>query len=230
MKKCNRIYERRIKRVLDFGFSIMLLVILLPFLIPIILILFLTGENYIFFYQNRVGYKNKKFSILKFATMIKNSSNIGAGSLTLRDDPRILPFGKFLRFSKINEIPQIINVIIGDMAIVGPRPQMEEDFLKYPKHIQSRIYNSRPGITGIGSVVFRDEEKWISNHIGDKHSYYKSYIAPYKGELEIWYQRNLSFVTDLKLVFLTLFVIIYPSNNIAFKVFKSLPKKPDYIA
>ena len=112
--------------------------------------------------QERVGLNNKKFKIYKFATMVKNSPNMGTGSLTLRNDPRVLPFGKFLRKSKINEFPQIFNVFKGEMSIVGPRPQMEVDFLVYPKTIRDSIYKCKPGITGIGSIIFRDEEKYIS--------------------------------------------------------------------
>ena len=129
--------------------------------------------------------------------MVKNSAKLGHGSLTVRNDPRILPFGKILRSTKLNELPQIFNVIIGNMSIVGPRPQMEVDFLKFPEKIQEIIYDVKPGITGIGSIVFRDEEKWISAYNGDKHVFYKKYIAPYKGELELWYQKNISFSNDL---------------------------------
>lgn len=158
--------------------------------------------------------------------MMKNSSKLGTGSLTIRNDPRVLPFGKLLRKTKINEIPQIINVLIGNMSIVGPRPQMEVDFFKFPEHVQILIYNSNPGITGIGSIIFRDEEKWISDYEGDKHEFYKNHIAPYKGELELWYQNHLSFYTDVILIFLTAYVLFTPKNNLIYKVFKDLPKMP----
>ena len=93
--------------------------------------LLLTGEHKVFYSQTRVGYKNQNFKILKFATMLSNSANMGSGSLTLKNDPRVLPFGSFLRKTKINELPQILNIIIGDLSIVGPRPQMQVDFEKY---------------------------------------------------------------------------------------------------
>ncbi len=112
------------------------------------------------------------------------------------------------------------------MSFVGPRPQMEVDFLKFPEPVQKVIYNTPPGITGIGSIIFRDEEKWISNAPGDKHEFYKNSIAPYKGELEIWYQRNLSFITDAKLIFCTAWVIIFPKSELPFRIFKGLPPKP----
>ena len=161
--------------------------------------------------------------------MMKNSPNIGSGSLTLRDDPRVLPFGKFLRKSKINELPQIFNVIIGNMSIVGPRPQMQIDFDKFPKNSRNRIYNSKPGITGIGSIVFRDEENWISNHPGDKHLFYRDMIAPYKTELELWYLNKSSLFVDLVLIFITAWVIVFPKSNLVYKIFKSLPKRPSHL-
>ena len=114
----------------------------------------------------------------------------------MKNDPRVLPFGSFLRKTKINELPQIINIIIGDLSIVGPRPQMRVDFEKYSKEVQDKIYNVKPGLTGIGSIVFRDEESLISSAAEneDPHDFYKRIIAPYKGEIEIWYQDHRSFI------------------------------------
>ena len=219
-------YQHFFKRLLDLILTLIALVVLSPFLIPVGVILLLTGEHEVFYLQKRVGYKNSRFKIYKFATMKKNSSKMGTGSLTVRNDPRVLPFGKFLRKTKINELPQIINVLIGNMSIVGPRPQMEVDFFKFPKHVQNVIYNSNPGITGIGSIIFRDEEKWISNAEGDKHEFYRDHIAPYKGELEIWYQNHLSLYTDFMLIFLTAWVIVSPHSNLVYAIFKDLPEKP----
>ena len=152
-----------LKRIIDLVISFISLILLFPLFIIVTIILLITGEGEVFYLQERLGFKNKPFKIIKFATMLKNSPEIGSGSITLRNDPRVLPFGKFLRKSKINELPQIINVIIGHMSIVGPRPQMSSDFVKFPKHKRNKIYLSKPGITGIGSIVFRDEEKWISD-------------------------------------------------------------------
>ena len=137
-------------RIIDVLLALLALLVLLPLFLPIVFILFLTGEHKVFFLQTRVGYKNKNFKIIKFATMLENSPNMGSGSLTLKNDPRVLPFGSFLRKTKINELPQILNIIIGDLSIVGPRPQMQVDFEKYSDGIQKKIYNVRPGLTGIG--------------------------------------------------------------------------------
>jgi len=217
------------KRIVDLLLAFTALIVLSPLLIITTIILLLTGEGEVFYLQERLGFKNKKFKIIKFATMLKNSPEIGTGSLTLIGDPRVLPFGKFLRKSKINELPQIFNVIIGEMSIVGPRPQMQIDFDKFPKDSRNFIYNSKPGITGIGSIIFRDEESWISNSAGDKHQFYKDNIAPYKTKLELWYLKKSSLLLDFLLILITAWVIIFPKSDLVIKVFKSLPKRPSYL-
>ena len=213
------------KRFVDIVLSVIAILILTPLLVPICIILLLTGEHKIFYFQERIGHKNKKFKIIKFATMLTNSPNIGTGSLTTRNDPRVLPFGKILRKSKINELPQIINILIGNMSIVGPRPQMEVDFKKYTVAIQNKIYDVKPGLTGIGSIIFRDEENLLSLIEGkNPHLYYMEKIAPYKGEVEIWYKENISIILDLKLIFITVWVVLFPKSNILFTLLKDLPK------
>ena len=221
--------KRIIKRLFDLTIAVLSLLLLFAPMILVMIILKFTGEGEIFYLQKRLGYLNKEFKIIKFATMVKNSPNIGTGSLTLRGDPRVLPFGNFLRKSKINELPQIFNVIIGNMSIVGPRPQMKVDFDKFPPKKRNEIYKSKPGITGIGSIIFRDEEKWISNFNGDKHEFYKNKIAPYKTDVELWYYKNQSLFVDVKLVILTAWVIIFPNSDFVERIFKSLPKKPSYL-
>ena len=159
--------------------------------------------------------------------MLSNSANMGTGSLTLKNDPRVLPFGSFLRKTKINELPQILNIIIGDLSIVGPRPQMKVDFIKYSKKVQDKIYNLRPGLTGIGSIIFRDEESLISDAAKNEnpHNFYKRVIAPYKGELEMWYQSNRSIFLDLKIILITAWVIINPKTKLYKKWFKGMPER-----
>lgn len=215
-----------IKRLIDIIISLAALLILLPVFIPIAIILRLTGEGEVFYFQKRIGYKNKYFYIWKFATMLKNSPNLGTGSITLRNDPRLLPIGKFLRSTKINELPQIINVLKGNMSLVGPRPLVDKTFNAYPQDLRNRIYDCRPGITGIGSIVFRDEEKLISEATVPPHEYYEKQIAPYKGELEIWYNRNKSITTDLLIILLTVWVIVFPNSELIYRVFKDLPQRP----
>jgi lipopolysaccharide/colanic/teichoic acid biosynthesis glycosyltransferase len=214
-------------RIIDVLLSLLSLLVLLPLFIPIVVILLLTGEHKVFYLQTRVGYKNKDFKIIKFATMLSNSANMGSGSLTLKNDPRVLPFGSFLRKTKINELPQILNIIIGDLSIVGPRPQMQVDFEKYSDDVQGKIYNVRPGLTGIGSIIFRDEESLISLAAENEnpHDFYKRVIAPYKGELEIWYHSHRSVFLDSQLIFMTAWAIVSPETRLYEKWFKDLPKR-----
>ena len=214
-------------RIIDVLLSLLALLVLLPLFLPIVFILLLTGEHKVFYLQTRVGYKNKDFKIIKFATMLSNSANMGSGSLTLKNDPRVLPFGSFLRKTKINELPQILNIIIGDLSIVGPRPQMQVDFEKYSDEVQKKIYSVRPGLTGIGSIIFRDEESLISvaSENENPHDFYKRVIAPFKGELEMWYQEKRSLPIDIQLIFITAWVIVFPETRLYEKWFKNLPKR-----
>ncbi|RYY49523.1 MAG: sugar transferase [Chitinophagaceae bacterium] len=215
---------RSAKRVLDIIIASLALILLSPVLIPVSIILLFTGEKEVFYFQKRIGYHNRPFDIYKFATMLKNSPNIGTGEITLRNDPRVTAFGKFLRMSKINELPQVINVLKGDMSIVGPRPLMQVSFDIYNEEVQQKIYLSKPGITGIGSVVFRDEEKIVSEAVDPKEAY-TNLIYPYKGRLELWYLENASLITDLKIIFLTGWSILFPQNNLIEKLFKNLPPR-----
>ena len=215
-----------VKRLLDLVIATAALILLSPILIPVMIILAFTGEREVFYFQKRIGYKNRPFDIWKFATMVKNSPNMGTGEITLRNDPRVTPFGKWLRMSKINELPQIINVFKGDMSIVGPRPLMEVSFRLYSPEVQRHIYRSRPGMTGIGSLVFRDEEKLLSD-ASDPRAMYAA-IYPYKGALEMWYQRHASVYTDLVIIFLTAWSILFPKNDLVNKFFKDLPVRPDF--
>ncbi len=214
---------RIIKRFIDLLLATLALIVLSPILIPVIIILSLTGENEVFFFQKRIGYRNRPFYIWKFATMVKNSPNLGTGEITLRNDPRVMKFGKLLRMTKINELPQIINVIKGDMSIVGPRPLMEVSFNLYPPDVRNRIYQSKPGMTGIGSLIFRDEEKLLSD-ASDPRGMYVS-IYPYKAQLEIWYLEHASVYTDCMIIFLTAWSILFPGNRLTPKIFRDLPSR-----
>ncbi len=213
-----------IKRITDILIAGIALILLSPILIPSIIILLFTGEQEVFYFQKRIGYKNKIFNIWKFATMAKDSPNMGTGAITLRNDPRVTKFGKILRITKVNELPQIINIFKGDMSIVGPRPLMEVSFKHYPEEVQQKIYNCKPGMTGIGSIIFRDEEKIVSEAT-DPQAMYKS-IYLYKGELELWYQGKASLYTDFMIIFLTAWAIFFPKNNLTNKIFKDLPVRP----
>lgn len=213
------------KRILDLIIASIAIVVLSPIFFIVIPLLLLTGEHKVFYLQDRVGYKNNYFKIIKFATMLQNSPTIGTGSLTLKNDPRVLPIGKFLRKTKINELPQLFNVILGDLSIVGPRPQMKVDFDKYSEEVKNKIYNIKPGITGVGSIIFRDEESFLSSSSEDPHVFYTRIIAPYKGKLEIWYQDNQSIFLDLKIIFLTVWVIVFPKSKVYETLLMGMPKR-----
>ena len=214
-----------LKRIFDIILSSIAIILLSPILILIIVILKLTGEGEIFYLQERVGYKTKSFMIYKFATMVKNSPNIGTGDVTLRNDPRVTKAGKFLRESKLNELPQLFNIFMGDISVIGPRPLMRAGFNRYSLSFQNSVYNVKPGLTGIGSIVFRDEESILTESELTPHECYKEIILPYKGELEIWYQTNCSLFLDLQLIFMTAWVIVFSETRLYEKWFKDLPKR-----
>ena len=213
-----------VKRILDVVLSGLALLVLAPLLIPVCIGLLLTGEHYVFYLQQRIGRHNRKFGIWKFATMLKNSPNLTGGLHTTRRDPRLMPLGHFLRQTKINELPQLINILLGDMSIVGPRPLVDKTFDPYPEHVKRVIYNVRPGLTGIGSIVFRDEERLLSESGMPVQEFYAKHIAPVKGELELWYQRHQSLRTDCLIIFLTVWVIVFPKSRLLHRVFRDLPK------
>lgn len=217
-------------RLLDITASSIALLLFLPFGLIIAVVLRFTGEGEIFYVQTRIGRNGKPFGMIKFATMLKDSPNMGPGTITCKNDSRILPFGKFLRKTKLNEVPQLINVLKGDMSLVGPRPLTPQTFGYYPPDVQQQIIKVRPGLTGIGSVVFRDEESIIAGSSKSVIDCYKQDIAPYKGHLELWYIENRSFRLDLKLIFLTAVVMIAPGNTLYKKLLKHLsPTTPSLL-
>jgi lipopolysaccharide/colanic/teichoic acid biosynthesis glycosyltransferase len=114
-------------------------------------------------------------------------------------------------------------VLKGDMSFVGPRPLVDKTFEPYSDLVKANIYKVKPGITGIGSIVFRDEEKLMTECKGDPKVFYNTVVAPYKGELEIWYLRKQSFKTDFLILFLTGMQVLFPKSKLAGRVFTSLP-------
>jgi lipopolysaccharide/colanic/teichoic acid biosynthesis glycosyltransferase len=220
-------YKHFFKRIIDFILALLAFVLLSPIMVPVVIGLLLTGEHYVFYFQKRIGFKNKPFYIWKFATMLKASPNLAGGLHTTRKDPRILPMGGFLRKTKINELPQVINILKGDMSIVGPRPLVDKTFEPYPEHVKTSIYNVKPGLTDIGSIVFRDEERLLSEASMPAPEFYSKHISPYKGELELWYQKHLSFYTDFMLIFLTAWAILKPESELVYRVFSDLPARSE---
>lgn len=212
-----------LKRLFDIVMSFMAIICLSWLLIPIMIILLCTGEHEIFYKQTRIGKGGKTFGVLKFATMLKNSPNMGTGTVTTRNDPRVLPFGGFLRKTKLNELPQLFNILFGSMSIIGPRPMVQRGYDAYSDEAK-RCYNAMtPGLSGIGSVVFRDEEYYISKAV-DPVGFMRDVIQPFKGNLEVWYYNHRNCWVDLLLIFLTVWVVLFPKSALMYKVFPDLPR------
>lgn len=216
------------ERIFDILFSILAISTLLPLLIVVISILKFTGEKEVFFLQKRVGKNGKYFNLYKFATMLKDSPNMDTRTITVKNDPRILPFGKFLRNSKINELPQLLNILKGDMSIIGPRPLTKQTFDLYRLETKNVILKVKPGLSGIGSIIFRKEEEIIDKDSLNENSYFKL-ISSYKGSLEEWFIANKNLYVYFILILLTIWVVIFPSSKIVWRVFPNLPNPPIHL-
>lgn len=213
------------ERFFDIIFSGIALFIFSPLLIPIIFVLRFSGEGEVFFLQDRIGRGGKIFKLFKFVTMLKDSPNIGTGTVTMRDDPRVLPFGKLLRKSKINELPQLLNIFLGDMSVIGPRPLTLQTFGSYPLRSQEIIKQVRPGLSGVGSIIFRSEEEIMHGNLASI-DFYNQVIAPYKGSLEEWFVLNKGLYVYFLSIFATIWAIFIPASRIGWILFKGLPEPP----
>jgi lipopolysaccharide/colanic/teichoic acid biosynthesis glycosyltransferase len=211
------------QRAFDLIFSIAALLLLSPLLLPISIILRLSGEGEVFFLQQRIGRGGRPFGLFKFATMLKNSPN--SGTVTVKNDPRILPVGRFLRKTKINELPQLLNVVRGEMSLIGPRPLTSQTFTAYAPQSQNAIKQVRPGLSGIGSIVFRGEEDLLSG-AASSFQFYCDQIAPYKGSLEEWYVGNQGLKTYFLAIAVTIWVVLAPKSRIVWRAFPDLPTPP----
>ena len=215
-------------RFFDVLLSGLALIVLSPLLIPIVLFLKFSGEGEIFFLQERVGKNRKMFKLFKFATMLKDSPSMGTGTVTMKNDPRVLPAGKFLRKTKINELPQLLNVFIGHMSLVGPRPQAPRCFDAFPVEAQNIIVQVKPGLSGIGPIVFRGEEDILEGYSGTL-DFYDNVIGPYKGDVEAWYVGKQGLIAYFALILLTVWVVLFPKSDVVWRLFKDLPSPPDIL-
>ena len=217
------------QRFFDIVFSGLALLVLSPLLVPIMIILKFTGEGEIFYVQQRVGKGGEMFDLLKFATMLKDSPNIGTGTITVKNDPRVLPLGGFLRKTKINELPQLLNILKGDMSIIGPRPQDRRCFVVFDKEDQENIKKIRPGLSGVGSIIFRDEESLLDGQkdLKEKEAFYDDVISPYKGKVESWYVKHQGIGMYFKLIWMTVLAVLRPDASLDFEeVYEDFPKTP----
>ena len=214
------------KRTLDILFSATALLALSPLLLLVAILLRCTGEGCVFYRQERIGRGGRPFLLYKFATMRKDCGRRPEDLLTAQDDPPILPLGRILRHTKINELPQLFNVLLGDMSLIGPRPQVRPHFDIYPAQVRRELVKVRPGLSGIGSIIFHDEGSLVSRCGKDYRRCYAEDIAPYKGKLELWYVQHQSTLLDLILLFLTVLVILSPGRGYCLPWLKGLPQ-PD---
>jgi lipopolysaccharide/colanic/teichoic acid biosynthesis glycosyltransferase len=213
------------KRLFDIFFSMLFLILFSPFWVAVILILALYGEHKVFYFQKRVGLNNKPFYVWKFSTMLSHKETKGNGLLSVKNDDRVTKLGHYLRKTKLDEIPQLVNVLRGEMSFVGPRPLIYTWFKMYAPEVQANIYRSKPGITGVGSLVFRNEETLLAECGTDTHYFYKNMILPYKGICEMWYLKNCNFFLDIKILFLTVITPFFLKNADETKWFKGLAPK-----
>ena len=197
-------YKKYFKRLFDIVAAFIGLVILFPVLTVISVWIKLSSKGPLFYSQKRVGKDFKEFDIYKFRSMVVNADKIGP-SVTSADDPRITEIGKFIRRTKIDELPQLLNVIKGDMSLVGPRPEVMK-FVEKKRDEYKKVLSVRPGITDNAAIEFRDEES-IMNQYKDKERAYLNIILPKKIELYYNYIDDISFVNDMKLILKTLKVI-----------------------
>ena len=215
-------------RLLDFLFALIAIFILFPFMAPLLVLLRVTGDGEVFYYQKRKGKHGKDFFLIKLSTMSKDSVLSGMGSITMRDDPRIKFMGNTLRRWKLNELPQLVNILLGDLSVVGPRPLIEgtTGYNAYSDDLKSKIFSNRPGLTGIGSIVFRDEEAILSS-VNDPHDFYVRELAPYKADLELWYVENKSLKVDIGIIICTAIAILLPKSRIHENIFSGIPDVPE---
>lgn len=216
------------QRFLDIICSAAAMLLLAPLLVPIAIALRFSGEGEVFYKQSRIGRGGDRFDLLKFATMLKDSPNMGTGTVTVKNDPRILPMGHFLRKSKINELPQLLNIVRGEMSVIGPRPQTQGGFDAFPDDLKDTILQVRPGLSGIGSIIFRDEEDMLAE-VDDPVHMHRKFFMPYKAQLERWFVQHNNVVTYIKLILITAWTVPFSKSLIVWKVFPDLPSPPKEI-
>jgi len=193
-----------IKRLFDLLLSVIALIIVGPFLIIIGILIKIQSSGPAFYRGLRSGLHGKPFRIYKFRTMILDAEQLGGPSTAL-NDPRLTPIGKFLRKYKIDELPQLINILFGDMSFVGPRPQVEK-YTKLYSDAEKVILSVRPGLTDFASIKFVNLDQILGDEsVDDK---YLKEIEPVKNKLRIKYVKEKSFWVDLKIIFMTLLQLL----------------------
>ena len=198
-------YKNFLKRLIDFILSLVGLIILLPVFIVIAILIKKEDGGSIFFRQTRVGQNGKIFKIYKFRTMVENAEKLGA-QITKGDDPRITKIGRILRKYKLDELLQLINVLKGEMSLVGPRPEVPKYVNAY-KEKYKEILKVKPGITDFAALEYIDEERLLKG-AKDPEKIYIEKILPEKIKYYEKYIKQMSFLTDLKIILKTILRIV----------------------
>ena len=218
--------HEKIIRLTDIVVSFFTLVVLSPLFIIVICILFCTGEHKVFFRQKRVGKDGIEFFVYKFATMLHGSASMPGGNVTAKNDPRVLPVGRLLRFTKINELPQLLNVLYGEMSLIGPRPVPRDIYDHYPMNLRKQVFASKPGLSGMGSLIFRDEASILKDE-QDPNEFHREVISPYKLECDLWYTNQKSFFCYALMICGTLYSVALNPNPLKLIEYFNLPNVPE---
>lgn len=203
-KKVNGIYNRMLKRWIDFILALFLFIICLPFYLVIIIAICTQDGFPVLYRAPRGGYHNKTFKICKFRSMVKNADKIG-GYTTAFHDPRVTKVGAVLRKSKMDEIPQLINIIKGEMSFVGPRPEVLEYVNRFTG-LEKYILEVRPGITDYSSVKFANLDELVGEKNADE--FFQKEILGQKNALRVRYVAEISFLTDVRIFFMTIGAVL----------------------
>lgn len=211
--KADGIYNRFVKRILDLILALIFAVVLAPIYLILALAVVIDMGLPIFYRAERGGYRDKPFRIFKFRSMVKNADQIGGGTTALNDS-RITKVGNVLRKTKLDEIPQLFNIIKGDMSFIGPRPEL----LRYTAQYEGEellIHRVRPGITDYSSIEFINLDEIVGGENADEM--YEKYVLKRKNELRVKYAKTVSFVTDFKLLFITVWDVLKKICRFVFK-------------
>ena len=211
--KINGIYNKIVKRIFDFITALFFLLMLWPIMIFIAIIVVIDSGFPVFYKPDRGGYKNRKFKIYKFRTMVEDADKIGGGTTALNDS-RITRFGHFLRKTKLDEVPQLINIIKGEMSFIGPRPELLEYTSLY-KGQEELILKVRPGITDFSSIEFINLDEEVGKYNADEM--YEKYVLRRKNKLRIQYVEKISFLVDIKLFFQTVIRTFIKALKVIFR-------------
>lgn len=206
-----------LKRSFDIFFSFALIILLLPIFIITSILIITTSKGPIFYISKRVGKDKKLFNFYKFRTMVRDAEKLGPSVFTIKDDKRVTKIGKILRNLKIDELPQLINVLKGDMSIVGPRPEVPEIVENYFKDEWNEILKVKPGLSSLLQVKYFPDFTYYQDKSKDSKEYYIKEQLPEKIKLDLEYVRKRSFLLDLKIIILIILNILFRSWKFLWK-------------